>query len=550
MDSLSTLPPGFPEYSIGWDLADWCQDWLVQPDGDDAGSAWRFTPEQLRFLAWWYAVDEGGRLLFRRGEIRRAKGWGKDPLGAVLALAELLGPCRFDAREDDAVYGRPHPKPWVQVGATSFEQTRTTTELLPALLPPRTRRRYRIDAMKTMIRASVDGAEALLEAVSNSYRSQEGPRTSFFVLNETHHWVSANGGHDMHAVIRRNLAKARDGASRALSITNAYEEGEDSVAERNHKAWRTQSQAGSVRQPDILYDSVEPLVPSDFSFDDDDQLRAALTIAYGDASWVDLDRFMAEIRDPDMEETYAFRFYLNRIVSGSGRWLSPAAWDAGYVEMDVADNAQIAVGFDGAKTRDSTGIVCTELETGYQWVEAVWERDWLEAGWEVPEAEVEETIESIMDRYRVARMYSDPPYWQEAVARWQGRWPKVALPWNTAGRSTLRVARSLHTYRLAIIGRIAQHGGALDPAFRRHVVNTYKREVGGRAGDGELVTIRKASQDSRKCIDLTMAGMLSWQARNDAIAAGALTKKAKLKLWRRDKSEVTESAEPARAPSA
>ena len=530
MDSLETLPPGYPELTIGFDVAAWCQDWLVQPDGDDAGSAWRFTPEQRRFMDWWYAVDDEGRPIFRRGSLRRSKGWGKDPLAAVLALAEMLGPCRFDVLEDGEAYGRPHPMPWVQIGATSKDQTATTTHLLPSLLPKQTIRRYRLDVLNTMIRGNVNGASALLEAVSNSWTSQEGARPSFFVMNETHLWTATNGGHAMSDVVRRNLAKARAGASRALSFSNAYEEGEDSVEERTHKAWQKLSRE-RPDQLDILYDSVEPVLPKEFTTDDDELLAAALQVAYGDASWVELDRIMAEIRDPDTDEATAQRFFLNLIVSGSGRWLSPAAWDAAYLEGDVADGAQIAVGFDGAKSRDSTAIVCTELETGFQWLEAVWERDWAEVNWEVPEHEVEETVDSIMERFRVERFYCDPPYWEEAVARWQGRYPKIVLPWWTSGRNTLRVARSLQTYQLAIIGRIARHGGALDPVFRRHIVNTYKREVGGRAGDGELVTIRKASPDSRRSIDAAMAGMLSWQARNDAIAAGALRPKAKLKLW-------------------
>ena len=174
MDSLETLPPGYPELTIGFDVAAWCQDWLVQPDGDDAGSAWRFTPEQRRFMDWWYAVDDEGRPIFRRGSLRRSKGWGKDPLAAVLALAEMLGPCRFDVLEDGEAYGRPHPMPWVQIGATSKDQTATTTHLLPSLLPKQTIRRYRLDVLNTMIRGNVNGASALLEAVSNSWTSQEG----------------------------------------------------------------------------------------------------------------------------------------------------------------------------------------------------------------------------------------------------------------------------------------------------------------------------------------------------------------------------------------
>ena len=43
----------------------------------------------------WYEVDDAGRFLYRRGELQGAKGWGKSPLGAALAVAEFCGPVRF-----------------------------------------------------------------------------------------------------------------------------------------------------------------------------------------------------------------------------------------------------------------------------------------------------------------------------------------------------------------------------------------------------------------------------------------------------------------------
>ena len=240
MKALATAPDGLPELTLAWDVIAWCQAWLQQPDGPNAGGDWRFTDEQMRFLAWWYEVDDDGRFVFRRGVLRRAKGWGKDPLSAVLGIAELLGPCRFAEFVDGAARGEPHPAPWVQIGATSLEQTRTTTSLLPSLLPQRTRRAYRMEVMKELVYAQIGDARGRLEAVSNSFRGQEGSRTTMFIMNETQHWLQSNHGHDMAAVVRRNLAKSRDGSARALALTNAHGPGEDSQAERDYEAWAKQ----------------------------------------------------------------------------------------------------------------------------------------------------------------------------------------------------------------------------------------------------------------------------------------------------------------------
>ena len=91
------LPKGVPppERSLGYGILRWCEKYLLQPDGENAGKPWRFTKEQKRFILWAYAIDDRGRWLYDRISLRRAKGWGKTPLLAALAIIEFIGPCRF-----------------------------------------------------------------------------------------------------------------------------------------------------------------------------------------------------------------------------------------------------------------------------------------------------------------------------------------------------------------------------------------------------------------------------------------------------------------------
>jgi hypothetical protein len=65
-----------PERTLGWQVLQWTAENLRQPDGPDAGSRWRYTKEQARFILWWFAIDEKGRWLYRNGMLRRVKGWG------------------------------------------------------------------------------------------------------------------------------------------------------------------------------------------------------------------------------------------------------------------------------------------------------------------------------------------------------------------------------------------------------------------------------------------------------------------------------------------
>jgi hypothetical protein len=57
--------------SLGYVVIDWAEKNLVH---HLSGKPWRFTPSQKRFLVLWYAVDDDGRWVYRRGVRRGAKG--------------------------------------------------------------------------------------------------------------------------------------------------------------------------------------------------------------------------------------------------------------------------------------------------------------------------------------------------------------------------------------------------------------------------------------------------------------------------------------------
>ena len=86
-----------PEKTLGWQIAAWCADFLTA----FKGGPWKFTLEQLRFILWWYAVDDNGEFIYRTGVLQRLKGWGKDPLLAVICLVEFAGPSRVVGWDED-----------------------------------------------------------------------------------------------------------------------------------------------------------------------------------------------------------------------------------------------------------------------------------------------------------------------------------------------------------------------------------------------------------------------------------------------------------------
>ncbi|MHC9858563.1 terminase, partial [Corynebacterium diphtheriae] len=104
-DRLATLPDGIPTLTLGYEALAWAAKYLRHTNGLRAGKPWQFTREQARFVLWFYSVDDRGRWLFDRGDRRLAKGSGKSPFAAVMALIELLAPVRFRSFDDSVPGG-------------------------------------------------------------------------------------------------------------------------------------------------------------------------------------------------------------------------------------------------------------------------------------------------------------------------------------------------------------------------------------------------------------------------------------------------------------
>src|SRR5690606_18603498 len=144
---LDTVPP--ENRTLGWPILEWVTEYVLQPDGPQAGEPFTFTDEQVRILLRWFALDEGGRFRYRSGTIRRLKGWGKDPFLAVLSLVEFVGPSRFGGWNAAGMpVAVPHPAPWVQVAAVSLTQTRNTFRLFPGMMSPELIDEYGVDPGK------------------------------------------------------------------------------------------------------------------------------------------------------------------------------------------------------------------------------------------------------------------------------------------------------------------------------------------------------------------------------------------------------------------
>lgn len=521
-DPVVTLPEGEPELTLGWDVLAWCSKWIRQPDGPAAGEKWRFTREQVRFVLWWYAIDQRGRWLYSRGVLRRAKGWGKSPVVSALALAELCGPVRFGGwRADGSPKAVPVPAAWVQLAGVSEKQTVNTMSMVLAMVAESDIvTEYGLDVGLTRVFTSVGGR---LEPITASAPTAEGARPTFIVEDETHHWTDSNNGTALDRVNRRNLGKSRDGSARMLETTNAHATGLESVAERSYNAWRAMSE-GRTQTTGLLYDACE--APADVDLADGAELLAALAAAYGDSSWVDLERIRAEVWDPSTPPEDSRRFYLNQITATVDAWLTMPEW-GGRVAADkvVADQDVVTLGFDGSRSRargmaDATALIGCRVSDGHLFEVGVWEQPSGPAGdgWQVPTLEVEAAVADAFRRFTVVGFYADPARWESYVAGWEaayGRRLRVRAtrdhPIEWWVRPTTMV-RALDQFHSAVVDGELTHDGA--SALTRHVLNARRRV--SRSG----VQIAKEHPDSIRKIDAAVAATLAWQARLEAVAAG------------------------------
>ena len=515
-----------PERTLGWDVLGWTAEYLLQPDGPDAGSRWNFTPEQTRFVLWWYALDATGRFLYRNGVLRRMKGWGKDPVGAALCAVEFVGPARFGGWEEDgSPIAQPHYSAWVQTAAVAKDQTRNTMTLFPGMFSPHAIATYGIDLGKEIIYAN--GGRCRIEAVTSSPRALEGARASFVLSNEVHHWLANNEGHAMADVLARNAAKSRDGSARVLAITNAHNPGEDSVGERDWDAW-VKVRAGKSRATGLLYDSLE--APPDTVLADRDSLSAGLRAARGDSTWVDIDRLMEEIYDPRTSPSMARRWYLNQIVAAEDAWIAPHEWQqAARPGPEPAKGTLITLGFDGSKSRDHTALVGCEVATARLFTIGLWDPE--NYGGEVPRQAVHEAVAGAFERYDVVGFFSDVHPWEAYIDLWTETYgerlcaeasPRSAIGWDMRGRHRETTLAAEAFLAGLVEGRVTHEGSALADTYAYNA-----RRWPNRYG----VSFGKEHKDSPRKVDWLAAAMLAYLSRQAYQALPEARKRRTARGW-------------------
>jgi hypothetical protein len=197
----------------------------------------------------------------------------------------------------------------------------------------------------------------------------------------------------------------------------------------------------------------------------------------------------------------------------------------------VPEKALVVLGFDGSRRRDHTALIATEVASGYQWPLGIWRARDYRGG--IPRDVVDAVVEQAFETFDVWRLYADPPYWEDTIAGWAGKYgdERVHEWWTNRPKAMAYALRSWSEAQATGALSHCPPSEKLCALFSEHVSNAVRRTTGYRDDGGELWTVEKPADDEK--IDSVVAAALSWEARNDAIAAGAMNVEAFVSVYER-----------------
>jgi hypothetical protein len=184
--------------------------------------------------------------------------------------------------------------------------------------------------------------------------------------------------------------------------------------------------------------------------------------------------------------------------------------------------AVITLGVDGARHDDAIAVVATDVKTGYQWPVIILERPpHAPEDYEHDLDQVDGAVTETIERFTVWRAYCDDQYIAHLIEKWQNAFgQKRFVTWHT--NRPRQIAWAVRRFEEAIAAGDVHHDG--NRTFAAHMRHARKRMLTVLDDHERLMhTLSKSSIRSPMKIDAAMAAVLSWEARSDALASGAVS---------------------------
>ncbi|MBO0712801.1 MAG: hypothetical protein J2P47_16130, partial [Acetobacteraceae bacterium] len=360
----------------------------------------RLEPFQKRILADYFAGTRETLALLPKKQ-------GKSTLLAALALFHVL-------TEPDAE---------CVIAAASREQAMILFDAAGGFVR-RSRwlsKRLKIQGGYRMIRNLADSGR--IRVLAADVDTADGVRPSLALVDELHRHRSAA----LYGVFRDGLGP-RDG--RMITISTAGDRATSPLGLMRDAARQLEDRK---RQGAYLYarsaDGV--FVMHEWALDDGDDVDDMRMVKRANpASWQTLELLRERHDSPSMLRSTWARFACGLWVSAEEWWLDPEQWKAAETSDRLRDGDRVTLGFDGARVGDATALIACRLSDGLVEPLAVWEAPGDER-WEVPGGEVDAAVDGAFSRYRVVRMYADPPLWYTEIDMWAQSYGSAVMKFPT-----------------------------------------------------------------------------------------------------------------------
>ena len=478
-----------------------------------------------------------GRRRFQRGGIEWRKGLAKTEFAAWVVGLELHpeAPVR-GYFEGGQLRGKPVDFPYIPMMAVAKEQVE---ELAFGVLkyvigegPDADLFDITDERVMRLGRFGQDDGKAV--PVAGAPGSRDGALTTFMHFDEPHR-LKLPSHKAAYETMMANLSKRPLEDPWALHTSTAGAPGENSV-EEDLRAEAESIDRGEIDEPALFFFARWADESKHSDLTTREQRVAAIAEATGPVGEYGPGQFENIAKNwerPKADKAYLERVWLNRWRQSGSTFFDRKQLDDLLSPGElIPRGAFVALGFDGARFRDATAIVATEIHTGLQELIGLWERPEDADDWEVPEDEVTATFEDAMKRYRVFKLYADPPHWTETIGSWYAKYPGQVEEWHTKRHGLM--AYTLREFQEAIDAGTIRFGGRVNSDFVigktlsphddliRHLGNAGKKELRLRDDHGEpLYVMQKQDGQMGLKFDAAMAAVLSWKARLDALKGGA-----------------------------
>lgn len=532
-----------PWPSLGGQVCDLIEERAIFGPGSLKGQPAELDDEKRAAIWKAYEVfpqghELAGRRRFRRVRFSWRKGTAKTELMAWIAFAELHpeGPVRFDGWDADGnPVGRPVNDPYIPLLAYTAEQVEELAYGALLVVCQEGPDADLFDAGKErIVRLNEYGrADGKAVPLAQSPNARDGARTTFQGYDETHR-LDTPRILSAYETMEANLPKRPLDDPWSLGITTAGVPGGGSVAEKD-KDEAEAIERGEIEEPELFYfhrqaGEINPETGAKYDLTRMGDRVEAIREASGPAvaAWSDLRGIAKQWDRPGADLRYLERTWLNRWTQADAQAFDAKRWreELASKSFVASRKEQVTLGFDGSRWKDSTGLVLTHVESGWQKVVGLWRPEDYGDGEGIPPDEVDAVVDDTFRQFNVLRLYGDPAAgWDKHLAEWGStHGPKRVLQFYTDSRNLRAMAQACRSFAGAIQAGEVTHDG--DDQFARHVGNAQKRDIKMLDEDGvPLWVIEKERHDSENKIDLAMAAVLSWRARLDVLAAGLFRKR-------------------------